>query len=214
MSLSLILPMSAFALAASISPGPVNLVCLSSGTRYPVHRGLIFVTGATLGFIALFIAVGLGLYSLLNVVPAFDALLRWAGVAFLLYLSVKLAMDSGHLPDDGTDQAPGFGTGALMQWLNPKAWLASASGIGAYTSANDLQQILLGHDLDLVGLEAGDGDRDPIAVVGDPLEVEGGVILAARLASGRFEHVEEPVEADRRAAEGGQVDLTHLVILQ
>nr|WP_297403299.1 LysE family translocator [uncultured Marinobacter sp.] len=143
MSLSLILPMSAFALAASISPGPVNLVCLSSGTRYPVHRGLIFVTGATLGFIALFIAVGLGLYSLLNVVPAFDALLRWAGVAFLLYLSVKLAMDSGHLPDDGTDQAPGFGTGALMQWLNPKAWLASASGIGAYTSANDLQQILL-----------------------------------------------------------------------
>ena len=143
MSLSLILPMSAFALAASISPGPVNLVCLSSGTRYPVHRGLIFVTGATLGFIALFIAVGLGLYSLLNVVPAFDALLRWSGVAFLLYLSVKLAMDSGHLPDDGTDQAPGFGTGALMQWLNPKAWLASASGIGAYTSANDLQQILL-----------------------------------------------------------------------
>lgn len=143
MSLSLILPMSAFALAASISPGPVNLVCLNSGTRYPVHRGLIFVTGATLGFIALFIAVGLGLYSLLNVVPAFDALLRWAGVAFLLYLSVKLAMDSGHLPDDGTDEAPGFGTGALMQWLNPKAWLASASGIGAYTSANDLQQILL-----------------------------------------------------------------------
>lgn len=39
MSLSLILPMSAFALAASISPGPVNLVCLSSGTRYPVSRG-------------------------------------------------------------------------------------------------------------------------------------------------------------------------------
>ncbi|MEX1058489.1 MAG: LysE family translocator, partial [Natronospirillum sp.] len=30
---------------------------------------------------------------------------------------------------------------ALMQWLNPKAWLASASGIAAYTSANDLQQV-------------------------------------------------------------------------
>ncbi len=143
MSLSLILPMSAFALAASISPGPVNLVCLSSGTRYPVSRGLIFVTGATLGFIALFIAVGLGLYSLLTVVPVVDVLLRWAGVAFLLYLSLKLAMDSGHLPENGAETAPGFGTGALMQWLNPKAWLASASGIGAYTSANDLKEILL-----------------------------------------------------------------------
>ena len=143
MSLSLILPMSAFALAASISPGPVNLVCLSSGTRYPVSRGLIFVTGATLGFIALFIAVGLGLYSLLTMVPILEALLRWGGVAFLLYLSIKLAMDSGQLPETGVDEAPGFGTGAIMQWLNPKAWLASASGIGAYTSANDLNQILL-----------------------------------------------------------------------
>lgn len=37
MSLSMFLPMSAFALAASISPGPVNLVCLSSGTRYPLR---------------------------------------------------------------------------------------------------------------------------------------------------------------------------------
>ena len=61
MSLSIILPMSAFALVASVSPGPVNLVCLSSGTRYPVSQGLVFVTGATLGFIALFMAVGLGL---------------------------------------------------------------------------------------------------------------------------------------------------------
>ena len=143
MSLSLILPMSAFALAASISPGPVNLVRLSSGTRYPVSRGLIFVTGATLGFIALFVAVGLGLYSLLTMVPMLETLLRWGGVAFLLYLSIKLAMDSGQLPEKGVDKAPGFGTGAIMQWLNPKAWLASASGIGAYTSANDLNQILL-----------------------------------------------------------------------
>lgn len=143
MSLSMILPMSAFALAASISPGPVNLVCLSSGTRYPLSRGLVFVTGATLGFIALFMAVGLGLYSMLVVVPGLQEALRWAGIAFLLYLSVRLFRDDGRLPEGGNDQAPGFRTGALMQWLNPKAWLASASGIGAYTNGEDLQQVIL-----------------------------------------------------------------------
>lgn len=58
MNLSMLLPMSAFALAASISPGLVNLICLSSGTRYPVIRGLIFATGASLSLIVLFIAVG------------------------------------------------------------------------------------------------------------------------------------------------------------
>lgn len=143
MNLSVILPMSAFALAASISPGPVNLVCLSSGTRYPVATGLVFVTGATLGFIALFVAVGMGLYSLLTMVPGLQNLLRYAGVAFLLYLSIRLALGSGQLKHSAADKAPGFMTGAIMQWLNPKAWLASASGIGAFTRADDLNQVFL-----------------------------------------------------------------------
>jgi threonine/homoserine/homoserine lactone efflux protein len=143
MTLSLILPMCAFALAASISPGPVNLVCLSTGTRYPLSRGLIFVTGATLGFIALFVTIGLGLYSVLIAVPGFNAILHWAGIAFLLYLSAQLFRDDGRLPEGQAHKASGFMTGATMQWLNPKAWLASASGISAYTSGNDLKQLII-----------------------------------------------------------------------
>lgn len=143
MNLSMLLPMSAFALAASISPGPVNLVCLSSGIRYPFSKGLIFVTGATLGFIALFVAVGLGLYSLLAVVPGLNTALHWAGIAFLLYLSYLLARSDGRVSVEESDAAPGFIAGALMQWLNPKAWLASASSIGAFTGGNNLWQILL-----------------------------------------------------------------------
>lgn len=135
--------MSAFALAASISPGPVNLVCLNSGTRYPLHKGLIFVTGATLGFIMLFVTIGLGLYSLLTVVPGFNTLLRWMGVAFLLYLSIQLWLDNGQLPDEEHHKPPGFMAGAIMQWLNPKAWLASASGIGAYTSGHNVYEVLV-----------------------------------------------------------------------
>ncbi len=143
MSLSMLLSMSAFALAASISPGPVNLLCLNSGTRFPIAKGMVFVTGATLGFIVLFIAVGLGLYSLLAAVPGLEMGLRWAGIAFLLYLSIQLARDDGRLRENDSSDPPGFMTGAIMQWLNPKAWLASASGIGAYTSGNDLRDVLI-----------------------------------------------------------------------
>jgi len=135
--------MSAFALAASISPGPVNLICLSSGTHYPIAKGLIFVTGATLGFLALFLAIGAGLYSLLNVVPLLEEVLRWAGLLFLLYLSYQLFQHDGSVHGQGTDKPPGFMTGAMMQWLNPKAWLASAAGIGAYTSSSDPYQLWL-----------------------------------------------------------------------
>lgn len=146
MSVSLVsiaLPMAAFALAASISPGPVNIVCLSSGTHYPIAKGLIFVTGATLGFIFLFLAIGAGLYSVLNVAPLLEAFLRWAGILFLLYLSYQLLQHDGRVEESGDVNAPGFITGAIMQWLNPKAWLASAAGIGAYTSANEPYQLWL-----------------------------------------------------------------------
>lgn len=134
MTFSLILPMAMFALAASISPGPVNLVCLGSGLHHPLHHGLRFVTGATLGFIVLFLAVGLGLYGLLQAYPPLLNMLHWGGIAFLLYMSFRLATASGSLAVSGSDKSPGLLTGALMQWLNPKAWLASAAGIAAYTN--------------------------------------------------------------------------------
>lgn len=135
--LPIILPMAAFALAASISPGPVNIVCLSSGSHYPIAKGLTFVTGATLGFVALFLGIGAGLYSLLTVMPLLEDVLRWSGILFLLYLSYQLFQHDGRLNMQGADNAPGFWAGALMQWLNPKAWLASAAGIGAYTNADE-----------------------------------------------------------------------------
>ena len=123
--------------------GQSNIVCLSSGTHSPITKGLVFVTGATLGFIALFLAIGAGLYSVLNVVPLLEAFLRWAGILFLLYLSYQLLQHDGRLQEQGDVKAPGFMTGAMMQWLNPKAWLASAAGIGAYTSANEPYQLWL-----------------------------------------------------------------------
>ena len=48
--MSLSLSMAAFALAASISPGPVNIVALGSGARHGLRASLAHVAGATLGF--------------------------------------------------------------------------------------------------------------------------------------------------------------------
>lgn len=141
--LSIVLPMSIFALAASISPGPVNLVCLSTGIRRSIPQGLVFVTGATLGFVVLFLGIGFGLNSLLTSLPGFERWLNGAAIAFLLFLSYRLARDDGRIPDDEQHEASGFVTGALMQWLNPKAWLASVAGIGAYTHGGEAALIWL-----------------------------------------------------------------------
>lgn len=141
--LSVLSSMAIFALVASITPGPVNLVGLSSGARYRLPVGLIFITGATLGFVLLFIAVGLGLYQVMQQLPMLNRVLQWGGIAFLLWLSYQLIKDSGEICEQDQDKAPGFVSGAVMQWLNPKAWLASASGIAAYTASGELNEVLV-----------------------------------------------------------------------
>ncbi|NQD97037.1 LysE family translocator, partial [Pseudomonas sp. CrR25] len=139
--MTILLSMAAFALAASISPGPVNLVALSSGARYGLRASLRHVTGATLGFILLLLAMGLGLQQVLSQWPALGGLIRWSGVAFLLYMAYGLARDEGRLQDGKADRAPSLFAGALMQWLNPKAWLAALAGMGAYAAGGELDRV-------------------------------------------------------------------------
>ena len=132
MTFSVIISMALFALVASITPGPVNLLSLSCSARFGAKNGLIFVTGATLGFIVLFLFIGFSLHLLVDKLVWITAILQWFGIAFLAYLSYQLFTDNGELNQDNVINAPNFITGALMQWLNPKAWLASLSGIAAY----------------------------------------------------------------------------------
>ncbi len=130
--MTLILSMAAFALVASLSPGPVNLVGFNTGLTHGWRPALRHVAGATLGFVALLLAVGCGLHELLTAWPRLLDILRVAGALFLLYLAWKLARAAGDLGSRPRDGCPGFRDGALLQWLNPKAWLAAAAGIALF----------------------------------------------------------------------------------
>ncbi|MDR0277481.1 MAG: LysE family translocator [Paucimonas sp.] len=135
--MSLSLSMAAFALASSISPGPVNLVALAAGARHGLRPALRHVTGATLGFCLLLLLIGFGLHAVLLRWPGLSEALRWAGILFLLYMAWKLASDDGRLGDGDPHKAPGYLYGAAMQWLNPKAWLACVAGVGAFVGQGE-----------------------------------------------------------------------------
>ena len=141
--MNVIFSMAAFALACSITPGPVNIVALSSGARFGLRASLRHVAGATLGFILLLVLIGLGLHELLLRWPWLTRGLQVFGVAFLVFMAYKLAVDSGQLDTPGSGQAPSMLYGALMQWLNPKAWLACVAGMGAFAANGEAQRVWL-----------------------------------------------------------------------
>ena len=139
-ALSLYLSMAAFALACSITPGPVNIVVLTSGVQLGFRRSLGLVLSATAGFCLLLLLIGLGLHQLLDDFPHMTVIIQWAGVAFLLFMAFKLFTSSGDLGNRDRKQrrlsfaGPSALTGAVMQWINPKAWLASIAGMSAYAA--------------------------------------------------------------------------------
>lgn len=139
--MSLIISMAAFALVASITPGPVNIVALSSGARYGFRASQRHVAGATLGFVLLLVLMGLGLHELLEIWPGLTQVVQWAGVAFLLFMAFKLASDNGQVNAKDSARAPSMLYGALMQWLNPKAWLACVAGMGAFVANGEARLI-------------------------------------------------------------------------
>lgn len=139
--MSLMMSMAAFALVASITPGPVNIVALSSGARFGFRASQRHVAGATLGFVLLLVLMGLGLHELLQRWPALTQGVQWAGVAFLLYMAFKLAADNGHVQAREAAQAPSMLYGAIMQWLNPKAWLACVAGMGAFVADGEARLV-------------------------------------------------------------------------
>lgn len=139
---ALLLAMASFALSMSISPGPVNMVIVASGAQHGVRRTLPFVSGATLGFTLLLVLVGFGLMQVFEALPW---LLTWLGVAgalFILYVGYRIATAPATLSAASTP-VPTFLQGALLQWLNPKAWIACAAGVSMFANPDSIQPLLV-----------------------------------------------------------------------
>lgn len=136
--LSAIIAMSIFSFVMSISPGPINLIIVSSGANYGIKKTMSFVSGATIGFTLLLMFVGFGFIKIIQAYPILFNYLSFAGSAFILYIGYKIvSAPSSQIEVKNNENIPKFYEGFLLQWLNPKAWIAAASGISMFSSTNN-----------------------------------------------------------------------------
>lgn len=145
------LALSVFAAVSSGTPGPNNLMILTSGVNFGMKRSIPHLMGITLGFCFMIFAVGMGLQTMFTVVPQLEAVLRYAGTAYLLWLAWKIANSGPPSSNTGEGKAEskpmGFWAAAAFQWVNPKAWFMAISAIITYASStvdgSKLSQVLL-----------------------------------------------------------------------
>ena len=128
-----VLAITVFGLAASITPGPNNVMLAASGARHGLRATLPACVGVMLGFSTMVAIVGMGVGGLLAAAPTVSRVFRWVAIAWMLWSAGRVARAG--TPGSGASRPPvGFLGAALLQWVNPKAWLMALGANAAFVS--------------------------------------------------------------------------------
>jgi threonine/homoserine/homoserine lactone efflux protein len=135
MSQPLLFAFVMFAIVMFFTPGPNNIMLLSSGLTYGFRRTLPHIAGITIGFAFMVGTVGLGLGTVFIAYPVLQSILKYAGAAYLIYLAAAIAMSGATSADENNQRGPmTFWGAAMFQWVNAKGWVIVIGTITAYAA--------------------------------------------------------------------------------
>jgi threonine/homoserine/homoserine lactone efflux protein len=137
MSLSqrLLFAFVAFVCVMFFTPGPNNIMLMSSGLTHGFRRTLPHMAGVTLGFAFMIASVGLGLGAVFIAHPLLESVLKYAGAAYLVYLAAVIAMSAPATAEQDAGRGPmSFWGAAMFQWVNGKGWVVVIGTITAYAA--------------------------------------------------------------------------------
>jgi threonine/homoserine/homoserine lactone efflux protein len=135
MSHSLLIAFVIFAVVMFFTPGPNNIMLLSSGLTYGFRRTVPHIAGITIGFAFMVGAVGVGLGAVFIAYPVLQTILKYLGVTYLVYLAAMIAMSGPVEPDQEGGRGPmTFWGAAMFQWINAKGWVMVIGTITAYAA--------------------------------------------------------------------------------
>jgi threonine/homoserine/homoserine lactone efflux protein len=123
-----------FAAVMFFTPGPNNIMVMSSGLTYGFRRTLPHITGVVIGFAFMVGAVGLGFGTIFIAFPVLQTILKYAGAAYLVYLAGVIAMSGPPKPGETGRGPMTFWQAAMFQWVNVKGWVAIIGTITAYAA--------------------------------------------------------------------------------
>lgn len=105
------------------SPGPAPLALAATGATFGVKRGFPFLAGILSGLSVAIIGATAGLAALFSQFPNFRIVCQLIGAAYILYIAYKIA-SAPVVTVQGSQAAPSFRDGFILNLLNPKAYAA------------------------------------------------------------------------------------------
>ncbi|MGO4852656.1 LysE family translocator [Phaeovulum sp. W22_SRMD_FR3] len=133
MSHEILFALAAFAFVSSITPGPNNLMLMTSGANFGLRRTVPHSLGVALGFCLMIFLLGLGAARLFQTVPQAWTVLKVLSILYMVWLAWKMLHAAAPGSVASARAKPfTFVQAAAFQWVNPKAWAMALTAISAY----------------------------------------------------------------------------------
>lgn len=123
-----------FAFSTTITPGPNNVMIMSSGMNYGIRRSLPHFLGICFGFPLMVLLVGLGFGVVFDRYPNLHQLIKVLGVLYLLWLAWHIGTAEPQAIQRGDKKPLTLWQAALFQWVNAKAWVMATGAVAAFTT--------------------------------------------------------------------------------
>ncbi|ORC18520.1 lysine transporter LysE [Enterobacter cloacae subsp. cloacae] len=132
-----LIPFLLFAFAASITPGPTNILILTNSQYFGVKKTIPAILGACMAASMIVLVSGAGAGEVLRQYPLIRQVMSWAGVLWLSWISWQLfnapaANLSAKSQRRFTAQAA-----ALLQIVNPKTWMMALAVVSLFAPAGE-----------------------------------------------------------------------------
>ena len=131
-----LLALAILAFVGSFTPGPCNMIATVTGANHGFRAALPHIFGVPFGFGSMLIAGAVGVAALLLTHPFVAALIKWAGITYLLFIACQLARPkvTGKESDARTMKPLSFWQSAAFQYANPVAWMLAAATAGSFVT--------------------------------------------------------------------------------
>lgn len=143
MTYELLFALIGFAAVTVFTPGPNNLMLMASGANFGLRASLPHLLGVAFGFPLMILPVGIGLMQVFDLFPILHDILKWAGVAYMVFLAWKLANAGQPGKGESSGKPLTFLQAAAFQWVNPKAWAMALTAISTYAPGNTIWGVLI-----------------------------------------------------------------------
>lgn len=114
----------------TFTPGPTNIVVLSTVHSFGTKKAMEYTYGATIAFGILLVISAMLNTVLIEIIPKILIVMQIIGSLYIFYLAYKICKRDSSKP--AVDETGTFRSGFLMQFLNPKVLLFTMTVIPSF----------------------------------------------------------------------------------